>query len=87
MDYKKHTIERYKEKFLSEISEEDYNKLKEIVSIENAIKLKKKRYKTILFYKERYMTIIFNDKKTIITTYPARRTKVKEFKQNYIIIE
>lgn len=83
MDYRKHTKDRYFERFNIELSDDDYNNLCELSKQDNYIikpDINRRVYKKIIFYNNKHMWIIYNRKNTIFTVYPIKRSHRKLIK-------
>lgn len=73
MDYKKHTKDRFKERFGQNMSDTEYFELTEIARLNpNKVKVSNKASKVIVNFKGNDITCILSYKKKIVkTVYPA----------------
>ena len=78
MDYKKHTKERFFERFKKEITDNEYTNLCELCKNEkNFIMIKtsyKKRLKVIVYFNNIYIWCALSQKNNVLTVHPINIT-------------
>ena len=85
MDFKKHTQERYKQRFLRELSDSDYEKMCEMCKNGNTLfekispkKERRRSHKMIILFNDIYTWVVVSKRKKIIkTVYPMRAKDLK----------
>jgi hypothetical protein len=77
MDYKKHTQDRYLQRFGAILTDDDYSSMKLLVCKDNAYKKNRNVFKEIIKYKNQYIWCVFNRKNTIFTVYPVKKKRKK----------
>jgi hypothetical protein len=74
MDYRKHTNERYEQRFKKILSDSDYVRMSQLLNIQDAHKLSKNVFKELIYFDKKYIWCIFNRKYTIFTVlYPKKK--------------
>lgn len=88
MDYKKHTKERYLERFKSELTDDDYTELCNICKSDNVIlqvrqnRLNKNRNrKNLILFRNKYTWCVLSKRGKIKTVFPAKRKEIKKIAQ------
>lgn len=85
MDYKKHTQNRFIERFKMILSDKDYKELCQLTKTYNNFIMKqksKKVYKKIIHFKNKYMWCVYNRRNTVFTVYPIHGNDKLNYKIN-----
>lgn len=79
-----HTQKRYLERFNTDLSDDEYNKLCLLAIKEDAIKLTKHKYRRVIIFKEQYIWCTFNRFQSIITLFPLSKKEILAYNSNRI---
>jgi len=79
-----HTKIRYLERFNEILSDDEYDELCSLLSIENSIRLTAHKYRNIIKFKEHYIWCTFNRYKYIITVYFLSKKEIISYNNGKI---